>query len=247
MQNRTWDSSTKTSVDSTLDKDLPLNKGQGVSQNDAPIDLSLATPVKPEDTSIATKSENNTPLASASKKKPLEETEIKEGSIFSRPSLYKSSKKVLIPFLGISALFIVLSFFPEILISLFFSDADMQELVDQFPSVAKYLPVISTYLLYGLSIFLTYLGFKEINGGSLQIFGSYVIHKQGFLKKTKIHFENLASIEVHKAVFSGFMDIGHLELSSTQKDINIKNLDKPFEIKEMILISADNYLKSKKN
>jgi hypothetical protein len=54
-------------------------------------------------------------------------------------------------------------------------------------------------------------------------------------KKKKIHYANLASVEVHKAPFSFLFDIGNIEISNPNEEIIMVNIYKPFEIKEKIM------------
>lgn len=154
---------------------------------------------------------------------------------FSTSLKLRSSKKVFIPFLLFASVILLASFFPDAIVGLLMSDQDIDKLKDISEKLPSYLPSIIKLLLYALSSVFLWFGIKEVNNGSLQIFDSYVLYKKGLMNKVKIHYQSISSIEVHRAPFTVFMDIGHLEISSQQKDIIIKNIDKPFEIKSLLV------------
>jgi hypothetical protein len=166
------------------------------------------------------------------------DTSYKNGSStnkqFTKSQRIRSCNKVMYPYLAIAGVFIVLSIFPDVMVNSLMTPEDMAELKSQSEKVVEYLPIVLKYLMYLLSGFVIYFGFKEINQGSLHIFPSYVLHKKGLMKKVKILYQDVESIDVHRGICSAFLDIGHLEISTKTKTIQINNIENPFKIKQLI-------------
>ncbi|GAA5143647.1 hypothetical protein [Thalassotalea piscium] len=153
---------------------------------------------------------------------------------FSHRLKFKPSKKASLPFVLMALIFLLGSMFPNSIISMLFTPEDLVKLSEQSSMVVKYMPVVVKWLMYITTILLLFIGYKQVSYGSLEIFDSYILHRKGLLKKTKVMFQENPSIEVHRAPFSLFFDIGHLEITTPRKDFQINNIKHPFKIKRLI-------------
>ena len=153
---------------------------------------------------------------------------------FSQGITIKPSKKVLVPFLVLSGIFVLGGFFPDAVVDLLVNPEQMKVLAEQSETIAKALPTIIKFLMFILSAGCLILGYKQVSHGTLKLFDSYVIHKKGLRTKSKILYSEFPSMEVHRSPFSIFFPVGNIEISTPTKEMQINNILNPFEIKSII-------------
>ena len=138
---------------------------------------------------------------------------------FSRHVKVKSSTKGALPLWIISLFIFICSLFPETIVHIVFSSDDLLKLNQDVPWVSDRITPIFKYLLIAFSVGIFSVGLKEINNGTLHIHESYVVLKKLFQKPIKIHFKEVASIDVHRSPFSFLFDLGTIEVTDGKKDI----------------------------
>lgn len=174
---------------------------------------------------------------------PIKETTTSANTRFSTSTKYRASSRAMAPFVFISVVFVLLAQFPDFLTSLF---AKPEQLAEMPEFISANMGIGLSLFLYGLSMALFYFGLKQVLQGTLEVFDDYVRYKTGILKNKKILYVDLISVAVHKAPFSSLFDIGDIELSSSTKEIRLKNVANPSEVQSHILEKQQEFIFRKK-
>lgn len=217
MQERTWEEELIESEALTEDKKVLLERTSDVDEEKCDVESQNVLDLEYE----------------SDEENILPDTSIKPRK-FSKSYRVKSSKRILIPFFIISVVFFVMGYFSEVVVGVLFSAKEMNELAEKSPWLSENMSLILHYVLYVCSVGMVFLGFKAVNNGVVQVFDSHIVHRKGLFNKDKIHFINLASVEVYRSPFSVFFDVGHIEILTAQKEIKIAHVYNPFFIKELI-------------
>lgn len=149
---------------------------------------------------------------------------------YTKPIKIKASIQSVYPHILILSLTLVVSFFPNILLSLY--ETDIAELPI---SLQEYLPSVLKYFFLILSTLVIVIIFKTLNRGTLQLFDGMMQYKKGLVHNKKIHYGNIQGIEVHRSLSSAWSETGNLIVFHRSGDFTIENVHKPFDIKEIIL------------
>ena len=156
---------------------------------------------------------------------------------------YSSAMTPFVPFAVIAFIASIAAQFPHFLIGLM----DPNELAKLPQFMLNHMPMIVSVGLYLLTAAMLFVGVKQILNGKIVVYESYIKFTKGIVEAEKIHFNEPLSIEIHKAPFSIFFDIGHLEITTPQKEIILKNAPSPFGIKEFINARVSEFKKKQKN
>lgn len=150
---------------------------------------------------------------------------------FSKPKKFSASIKAAIPAATVAMLFGVMSFFPDAVANGLFSPEDLKKLPE---SIAAYLPSIFKVLLSIVALVFLFFSFKAKSQGTLFVYEGYLKHKTGLLANTKIAYQDIQAVDIHRNILSGFFDIGDLEVTSSSAEIKMSSIENPKEIKSLI-------------